>query len=309
MIRQLGSDQGPEPGSPSDGRLLSVVIPSYNHSRFIGEAISSVLGQTYEPLELIIIDDGSTDDSPAVIRSAITDKRIEHLARVELIEQPNRGAHDAIMRGIDVARGQLLSILNSDDCYHPHRFALMAPLLDPSREQLALSGVAFIDGESRPLPDESDWPRWYSSCLDAVRRSPTISYALLTHNFSVTSGNFIFTRRLYDRLDGFSEHRFTHDWDFLIRSTYFSEPRYVPDRLISYRIHEANTTETVRHLIDQECSEALARYLALYTDGPSPNRLAPSPHNWPGLFRRFTEITPAFFAPEHTLAEMLPVEV
>jgi glycosyltransferase involved in cell wall biosynthesis len=78
---------------------VSVVIPSYNHGRFIGEAVDSVLGSPFAELELVIVDDGSTDDTLQRLAAYRDDRRV----RIE--EQPNRGAHAALNRGLELARG------------------------------------------------------------------------------------------------------------------------------------------------------------------------------------------------------------
>ena len=93
---------------------VSVVIPSYNHGRFVEAAVASVLDQDAD-LELVVVDDGSTDDS--VERLA----RFAGDPRVKVFEQENRGAHAALNRGLGLARGEIVFILNSDDLFEPGR--------------------------------------------------------------------------------------------------------------------------------------------------------------------------------------------
>ena len=83
-----------------EGPLLSVVMPVFNHEKFVGEAIESVLNQTYKNLELIIIDDGSSDGSINIIKSYEKDSRIKFIA------QENAGAHNAINRGTGISTGE-----------------------------------------------------------------------------------------------------------------------------------------------------------------------------------------------------------
>ncbi len=93
---------------------ISVVIPSYNHSSYIDKAVASVLNQTFDDLELIIVDDGSTDNTLEVLE-AYSDPRLK------IFSQENQGAHAAINRALELAEGKLLAVLNSDDFYHPER--------------------------------------------------------------------------------------------------------------------------------------------------------------------------------------------
>ena len=90
---------------------ISVIIPLYNHEKYINEAVYSVLGQTFSDFELIIINDGSNDGSEEVVKK-IKDKRIKYYY------QENKGAHNTINRGIEIAKGEYIAILNSDDMYH-----------------------------------------------------------------------------------------------------------------------------------------------------------------------------------------------
>lgn len=278
--------------------LVSVVIPSYNGAAFIGEAIRSVFRQSYRPVELIVVDDGSDDGSPEVIREACCRPPIDGF---RLIEQENSGAGAAIVRGLDAASGDLLTILNGDDAYHPERLAELVPRLAGPRA-LAFSDVAFIDAAGAALPPSHPWPAWYARALRETERCPSVGYALLLHNVSVTSGNFLFTRGLYRALGGFSEHRFVHDWDFLMRAVYHAEPVWLRRRLISYRVHGSNTTETVRARLLEEASDALRRYLELCAAERPPNPLAPCAAHWPRFFPEFVVRHRPFFAPERPLS-------
>ena len=93
---------------------VSVVIPSYNHAAYIREAVDSVLSQSLSDLELIVVDDGSQDESLDIL-AGYSDRRFH------LYTQLNQGAHAAINRGLHAAAGDYLAILNSDDAYHPQR--------------------------------------------------------------------------------------------------------------------------------------------------------------------------------------------
>lgn len=96
---------------------ISVVIPLYNHERYIAETIKSVQNQILPVFEVVVIDDGSTDDSGEIVKEiAKNDKKIQYLYR------KNSGAHNAINKGIELAKGDFIAILNSDDIYHEKRF-------------------------------------------------------------------------------------------------------------------------------------------------------------------------------------------
>jgi len=102
--------------------LVSVIIPSYNHSRYIVQAVESVIGQTNGQWELIIVDDGSTDNSVELLRSHPV---VSTDARIQIHVQENGGSHAAINRGLALARGKYLAILNSDDLFAPERLEVL----------------------------------------------------------------------------------------------------------------------------------------------------------------------------------------
>src|SRR5690554_4357953 len=126
--------------------LVSVIIPSYNHGRFLKQTIASVLQEKSILLELIIIDDGSSDDSWECIQSfAQAD------TRVRAFSQSNQGAHAAINRGLALAKGEFLTILNSDDRYSPDRLATLVQLAQTNDLDFIATGLSLIDGDGAPI--------------------------------------------------------------------------------------------------------------------------------------------------------------
>ena len=101
-------------------QLISVVMPTFNRASVLSEAIRSVLEQTYRDFELIVVDDGSEDDTAAVV-NGIADERL----RFHRSER-NRGGNWARNRGIEHARGEILSFLDSDDAFLPHKLSIVA---------------------------------------------------------------------------------------------------------------------------------------------------------------------------------------
>ena len=95
--------------------LVSVIIPSYNAARYVAEAVASALAQTYQPLEIILINDGSTDDTEEVI--------LPYVGKVRYFYQPNRGLSVTRNRAIALARGELIAFLDADDVWLPEKLA------------------------------------------------------------------------------------------------------------------------------------------------------------------------------------------
>jgi len=95
--------------------LVSCIVPVFNGERYLGEALDSILAQTYCPLEVAVVDDGSTDGTAAVVAS--------YGDRVSYLRQPNAGPAAARNRGLGAARGELIAFLDADDLWHPEKLA------------------------------------------------------------------------------------------------------------------------------------------------------------------------------------------
>jgi len=149
--------------------LVTVVIPVLDRARCIGDAIASVLAQTGPELEVVVVDDGSTDGTPEVVRELAGADR-----RVRLVERPHGGPSAARNEGIRQASAPLVTFLDSDDLMPPGRMARQVALLD----ELDVDGVhgryesAVMDGVVLPqwLQDRPDWLRGWDLTAVLVRR-------------------------------------------------------------------------------------------------------------------------------------------
>jgi GT2 family glycosyltransferase len=120
---------------------VSVIIPTFNRARFLGEALDSVLGQTYSDLEVIVVDDGSTDGTAELMSARSRDD-----SRVRYVPQANRGASAARNAGLDLARGEYVAFLDSDDAWKPWHLELGLGCLERTPEAgLVWSNIEFVD--------------------------------------------------------------------------------------------------------------------------------------------------------------------
>lgn len=218
----------------------SVVIPSYNHGLFVEAAVESVLAQDAD-LELVVVDDGSTDDSVDRLARFAGDRR------VRLFEQPNRGAHAALNRGLALARGEVLFILNSDDLFEPGRIRRFLERFeaDPG-VAVTSSWLRVVDEGGRELGVKEawrnlpPWPRPEPGPGLADTGDPVL--ALLESNYVSTTSNVAFRRELFtERRLRFRPLRYAHDWDFLLAAAGHGEIAIVDEPLVRYRVHQRST--------------------------------------------------------------------
>jgi glycosyltransferase involved in cell wall biosynthesis len=219
---------------------VSVVIPSYNHERFVGEAIASVSAQTLPAGELLVIDDGSTDASLDVIA--------EHVDRsggaTRVISQANRGAHATINRAVTLSEGEYVAILNSDDVFEPERLEHAWSAARARGAALVFGSVALIDAEGSPLPDSHETARWYRRAARTIAEASSLAAGLRRENLAVTTSNLFFHKELWRRIGGFRPYRYVHDYDFLLRAVELCPDRVVfaeDLRDVRYRVHGGNT--------------------------------------------------------------------
>lgn len=224
--------------------MISVIIPSYNHARYLGSCIDSVVAQSFQDWELIIIDDGSKDESNTIIAS-YDDPRIIH------IQQENQGAHNAINRGLAMAQGEYLAILNSDDEFHPLRLERCVKALDDDQSvSLVSTWIDIVDQESNVLGTKMAWHNMepWPVVNKHISMAATDSYSLnaLMSNFVSTTSNMVFRRDLYEDIGGMRNLRFAHDWDFILRACAQYKCINLDESLLSYRIHDSNTISSNR---------------------------------------------------------------
>lgn len=137
-----------EIGSQVPTQRVSVILPTYNRERYLPEAIASVFAQTLHDLELIIVDDGSTDSTAALV-GAIADERVRYIAL------PHRGLCAALNAGLRAARGEFIARLDSDDVFLPEALTTLVAALS------ADSGIDVVWAKGQLMNSEGrDQPRW-----------------------------------------------------------------------------------------------------------------------------------------------------
>jgi glycosyltransferase involved in cell wall biosynthesis len=203
---------------PLSGALVSVIIPVFNGKRFLADAIHSALSQDYRPIEVIIVDDGSSDGSTR-LAAAYEDVRV--------IAQTHAGVAAARNRGIQAARGAFVAFLDQDDVWAPQKLRLqVAALLDHPEAGYAQCGV-----EVCPEPGFG-WPVW-------VRKETAGAGGLVC-----LPSTWLVRRSVFACVGLFdTSYRTGCDTDWLVRAREAGVSRIVvPEMLVRWRIHGANAS-------------------------------------------------------------------
>lgn len=243
---------------------LTVAMASYNHERFVGEAIESVLSQEGCDFELVIVDDGSKDRTADVIRQ-YQDPRIRFIAL-----KKNQGACVALRRAIEEGSGEYVSILNSDDAYLPGKLKTQVDFLNSHPDIYAVFGQPhFIDEEGKSLSAQEHF------CTQDFRQPNRTRHQWLNHFFyqyNALCHPTVMLRRECYRQAGFYDPRFAQgpDFDFWIRLTLKYDIHVMPEEFLKFRIlsGERNTSAPNTTSLNRaywEISHILRNYLQIST--------------------------------------------
>lgn len=223
--------------SPPTSPQASIVVPSYNHGRFLEETLGSALATSLD-VELVVVDDGSTDDSVSLLEAWSRREK-----RLRFFPQANAGAHAALNRGVELARADLILILNSDDVFLPGRIeAMVAAFAADPNLAIAGSWLEVIDSEGKSLGTKEGWrtlpPPWLKK--DGLGPIGDAALCLLESNYLSTTSNVAFRRSLAGNAP-FKALRYAHDWDFALELAAAGGLLFLEKPLVKYRVHASNT--------------------------------------------------------------------
>ncbi len=214
---------------------MSVVIPSYNHEHYIGEAIASVLHSSMQDFEIIIVDDGSVDNSIDVI-TGFDDPRIT------VIRQSNRGAHAAINLGVAHASTDWIAILNSDDRFHKLKLQRHLELHEKNPDlEASASAIRYISESGNPFSPHGYLNWRYGQLKELRHRDLPLKSSLLLANHLITTSALFVSKQAFNELGGFIPLRYVHDWFFFLTLADRGRFRVLEEELVDYRIHGRNT--------------------------------------------------------------------
>lgn len=241
-------------------RKVSVVLPTYNRARFLPGAFASIASQTFDDWELIVVDDGSTDETAGVV--ADLSRQLYQPVRYE--RQSNKGAYGARNTGLDLARGDYIAFFDSDDEWLPHHLARCVDALDrvPSVDWVyaacqsvdeatgtVLHPTTFeVDGRPRPFLN------LHTRHEDDLRvfDDPGVLACQIDHGLYAGLQNSVIRREVFSGRRFWSDYRVVEDVLFLIRSLVAgTRLGYFTDVHVIYRVHQDNSSASAGGAADR----------------------------------------------------------
>jgi len=211
-----------------------------------------------QDFELVIVDDGSTDNTASVIKS-YTDKRIRYFY------QENQDAFNTINRGISLAEGEFLAILNSDDIYTTDRLQRMLDMQQETGAVCLISDVIPISDSGEVFSDpDFGWNIWHQKNRDFFKQCGDLYTAFLKGNFMVTTSNLFMKRSAAEKVGKFCSLRYLHDYDFIFRMMleFPDQVHYLEEeKLLYYRIHDGNTLGEAAIVGREQDKELIRKYM------------------------------------------------
>ena len=221
----------------SNSPKVSVIIPTYNCARFVGDAVRSVLAQSFQDFELVVVDDGSTDDTEKMLQ--------DYRGGIIYVYQSNRGLPAALNTGIRVTRGELIAILDADDLWDPDKIKEQVALLD-NCPQVGLCYTNFT-----PFGSKTDYATGFDERDGALTRyarrplgphshlitSPSFLEDLLRYQASPKPTTVMFRRKCLEKVGLFDETlTFCQDTQMWLRMAKYFPFAYVDRCLVQRRV-------------------------------------------------------------------------
>lgn len=229
---------------------ISVLMPIYNTDRYVAEAIESILGQTFEDFEFIIVDDGSTDRSLEIIRQYERSDR-----RIRVLSRPNTGIVGALNDGLALARGELIARMDADDVAYPRRFHRQVAYLSDHPECVAVGSlVGYIDGNGQPT--------------DIGYGEVPLDHAGIDSNWhmygiggGISHPTALLRKKALQKIGGYHDIFAAEDADLFMRMAEVGKLANVPEVLLNYRWHGGNVTYISRKTGEfNTCAAAVAAH-------------------------------------------------
>jgi len=219
--------------------LISILVPLFNHERYLEQCLESILADPYPHKEILILDDGSKDASLQLATEWRERNRHRFPGRFELVSRENRGVTRTLNELVSMARGEYVALLASDDYLLPGGLAARVDYLQGNPERMAVFGDCLVVDENGVLVHQSGVEGWFRGRKRSLREPRLVSYELVFH-WCVPGPVFMARRALYDELGGYNEEIAVEDRDFYLRMAAGDVIGYLDQTVAAYRVHSSS---------------------------------------------------------------------
>jgi len=279
--------------------MFSVVIPTYNHARFLEKAVASAI-ESESVKEVLLCDDGSSDNS-AQICAQIAKKNPEKVKDWSESTPKNLGAHHRLNQLCLQATQPWIRVLNSDDFFLPTSFETISLLSFTQKADFISGSLLICDADGVFLGTkqgifEPEYPLPFEVQGKALLSKKDFVPLLLNQNYLATTTNMAFKKSLFLETGGFRDFRYAHDWDFALRAAFLGNPIWSAAPLAVYRLHGKNTNlEVSPHANGEICrlfANLLDEFPEIESNGINTHLLQTNQHilPWPASPRRSIKI-------------------
>ena len=224
--------------------LVSIIIPAYNSEKYIAETLTSVLSQAYRPIEIIVVDDGSTDKTAKILKGCQTDKTNESSEiNLTYIYQQNSGPSKARNTGIKAAKGEYIAFLDADDLWTKTKLEKQVNYMTNNSDVSLVFGDMSVFDSKGIIIDSSFKKYGYPQC-DEGRKVLNAFENLLERNY-ISTGTVFLKKGCFNKAGYFDESiRHGEDYDLWLRVSLMYEIGCIPEVLRLKRMHDSNLSKS-----------------------------------------------------------------
>jgi len=219
-----------------DIALVSVIVPCYNHEKYVQATIESIVNQTYKNIELIVIDDGSKDASPQIIEA------LSKQYNFKFIHRPNKGLSATLNEGIELSQGEYIAVCASDDIYIANKIEKQVDFMENNLDYgMCFGKIISIDNFGTETKNNQKYSR-----------SGWIFKDILYQKFTIPAVTSMFRKDIFKDIGVFDENLFVEDWDIYLRIANKYQIGYMDEYLAYYRMHDTNITHQKIKIFDSQ---------------------------------------------------------
>ena len=237
--------------------LVSVLMPVFNSENYLNETIDSILGQSFQDFELIVINDGSTDNSKIILEKyALKD------VRIRVFDQENTGIIGALNKGLQLARGKYIARMDSDDVSLPNRLSRQVEYMETHPQVGACGTWIRYHGDKEG--------EWQTPTDDQTIRCRLLFESVLAHPTVIMNRDILIKHNLCYRYD----YQHAEDYDLWVNIAQHADLANIPEIHLLYRIHPGHIVQRHATLKIESANRIRLRQLEILGITPSPDELA-----------------------------------